>query len=391
MNLSKAFSLYNITRVSKTLPLNPYQLSKRKLKKTYELEVLEYNNEYLKIEFIPRNLNENYYSGVIWLDSSDYSLLKLEIVGGNKKNLFVPIGITEVEELNYKISYNYSKRQGNYKLSHISINYHSNIHNEISREINTEAILYITQYNESFYSPHFKFQHGISDYRALSIVPDTIIFNCLSKDGNFLLSKEQQYNLKTLKEEGEGFNSSDFGKELFENNYVIWSKDRISMKKTKKTIKINGVKNIDYQIDRYGFKSDMLEINTDIYFDLEESSEGILVETSSIFDIYNSYNHLSEDLLFQAYVNIYFDLVEIYRLKFLGQLDVESMGREEINDVFKQIVAQLEDDQSLLRKDSFAGQDINKLKMWNDFVDNELGINNFELMNISTDLHIKIR
>jgi hypothetical protein len=214
------------------------------------------------------------------------------------------------------------------------------------------------------------------------LIPDSIIFNRLSKDNYFLLSKNQTENLEELKIYGEKFKSSIFGNKLFEHNYVNWSADRIFMKKTKKTIDRPDMRNVEARIDRYGFKSDNLKISTKLYLDLEESDNEILIETCTFLDTYESFNHLNDDVNLQAYVNIYFDLAEVYRLKFLSSIDPARMNRLEIVKRYNEINHELEKQQLTLQEDSFGGENILKLKSWNDYIFNEIEIDNFQLMNI---------
>ena len=383
INMSQAFSMYNIIDTNRSLPQNPYQLSKRKLKRKYTLNELEHNTSFLKIEFTPKEINSNYCSGIIWLDSKDYSLVKLEIDGDNKNNFFQPIGITSIDKLDYTISYNYSKNLDAYRLSHVSVSYKCIVRNDTeSRIIKTEAILHMTKYDEKYFTPRFEFVEGTSDYKLISLVPDTAIFNYLSKEGHIKLTKKQSANLAKLRANGQNFGNSEFGNEFFENNYVVWSEDRITMKKAKKKIKIEDVRSIEDRIDRYGFNADKLEIRPLIYIDFQQSDTGVIIETSSILDIYNSYNRLDDGVRLQTYLNIYFDLVEVYRRRFLNSINPQMSRIEDIEKAFNLLLLQLEEQQALLRDDSFAGQDIDKLSKWNDLIYSELGINNFALFGI---------
>lgn len=382
LNISKAFSLYDVVKNNKSLPVNPLQLSKRKMKKIYKLEKIALNDQYLKIKFTSQNSKTNYFSGFIWLDSKDFSMIKLELVGDNKNKLFKPIGRTQIDDFKYQISYNFRKVDQVNLISHITLDYDTNLWSIKDRTIVTEAILYITNYENYYHLPHFSFQSSISDYRAISLIPDSIIFNRLSKDNYFLLSKNQTENLEELKIYGEKFKSSIFGNKLFEHNYVNWSADRIFMKKTKKTIDRPDMRNVEARIDRYGFKSDNLKISTKLYLDLEESDNEILIETCTFLDTYESFNHLNDDVNLQAYVNIYFDLAEVYRLKFLSSIDPARMNRLEIVKRYNEINHELEKQQLTLQEDSFGGENILKLKSWNDYIFNEIEIDNFQLMNI---------
>jgi len=386
LNMSRAFSLYNITKKVSSMPINPFQLSKRKLKKKYNLVQSGITDNYIKIKFTPKESNSNYHSGIAWLDGNNYSLVKLQIVGDNRNKLFMPIGNTSITELNYNISYNFNVQKNENVLNHISINYSSKIDNEIKpRIIRTEAIFHITKFNESYYSPRFQYQEGISDYRAISIIPDSIIYNHISNEGHILLTKKQLKNLEYLQSYGESFQSSQFGEELFEKNYVKWSTDRIIIKKTSKKINHSEVRSIEDRISRYGFstETDKLQIMPTIYLDLEESADGILVETGSILDTYNSFNHLDSGTSFQVYANIYFDLTELYRRKFLSVISPNFMSIQEIEQEYSKVINELNLQHELLKKESFGGNNLSNLVKWNDLINDELGLDNFEIFNIA--------
>ncbi len=393
VNMSKAFSIYNITKNNKSQPFNPYQLSKRKLRKNYNLEELEYNSKYIKIKFTPKKNKTNHFGGIVWVDSRNYSLIKLQIEGDNSNGFFEPIGNSSIEELNYKIKYNYKKDDDRNQLSFISLSYESKIANKNKpRLIRTEGILHITKYQDSYFNPVFSFIQDVSDYRLISLVPDTKIFNYLTKDGHILLSEKQLDNLKLLKSSGVRFNSSEFGDDLFLNNYVKWSRERIHLKKTPKKVSVNkpsslstnGIKGINDQINQYQFKVDLLNVDPKIYLDLQQTNDGVIVETICVIDVYNSFNHLDDNPQLQAYVNIYFDLVEIYRRQFVKLVNQEKGNNiEDIKIKFDTVLLKIEEDLSQLRSDSFAGNNILELKKWNDIIVSELGINNFELVGIT--------
>ena len=57
------------------------------------------------------------------------------------------------------------------------------------------------------YIAQFKFSQleEISDYRRISVIPDTKIYNSIEKSGHILLSNNQESYLKQLKENGQHY------------------------------------------------------------------------------------------------------------------------------------------------------------------------------------------
>ena len=101
-----------------------------------------------------------------------------------------------------------------------------------------------------------------------------------------------------------------------------------------------------------------------------------------IFSPYGSYYKMPIDTTTLCFINIYFDLVEIERLKLLEEINNSNRSFVEIDELYDLTVAKL----NLIRKRYFKeverGTNIEGMHKWNMYVLNNLNIDNFRIFNI---------
>ena len=388
LNISKSISQYSLIDGNKYFPRNPLELSQKKLKKYFKLELDHQTEEVIIIKFSPKKNQENLFSGTMWLDAKQYSIKKVILNAADKNNkLFEGIASTKIDRINFSLIYSYQLDSDMNYLQYIAISYDALLSNQLGDlfPVNTESILHIYDSNSEFISPKITYPEAISDYRLLTITPDTIIWNKLQKQNQIKLSSLQKEHLEIVKSHGINFKFlRGIKMKFFESNYEHWASEyRVRIKKSNKKLEEKEVRKLTDRIAKTNFLSDKLSIETILYLDILKTEEGYVYESSAIVDPFNSYNYLDVDDNILAYINIYFDLTEIYRRQLVDKLRDRNLSIDEINSIYQNVNKELAATQADLKKEAFAGRNITALERWNTIVINQLGIDNFDLFGLA--------
>ncbi len=377
IDLSRAMVMYSLLDGGSRFPTNPLELNKRKLKKSYALTVVQRSSEGVQIAFEPKRKKADYFSGYIWIDSASDQVKELVLESPEENTLFKTLGNLPIIDMAYQMVYSFQQAD----LLSLRIAYATSISRDESilqdtLSVEAEGILHLYGANtERFVEPTIDVPKEISDYRLFQLPPDTMIWSVIYRQNKVALTARQEQRLKEIQEDGTRFNRRSH---LFESNYLHWSGDeRVRIKKSPKTLPAADVRSLRDRVSKSNFMADNLKLSTILYLDYVESSGKILYETSAIFDVYQSFNHLDETSALQCYINIYFDLAEIYRRQLVARLSDSRMTPTEIEKIYQEVSTELLESQRALHEDAFAGRDIEALRSWSDFVLEKLGIDNF--------------
>ncbi len=388
INISKSISMYSLLDKHDLFPTNPLELSKRKLKKLYKLEVSNRLDDLLEIKFTPKKDRKNLFSGSMWVHPNRNVLKKIELFSDGRGNkLFEGLHVIDINKINFSLILSYETEQNFSQLNFIKLNYNAEVSNHLDETftVNTESILHLYDHNDQFFVPKIEYPEKISDYRLMTINPDTIIWNDLKKQNQIKHSQQQKDLLQNIKSNGKNFKEMVPDKEnFFESSYEQWSpKNRILLKKNTKKIRLENSHDFKNRIAKTNFLSDKLEIETVLYLDILKTNDGFLFESSAIMDPYKTFNYLEVDDALLAYANIYFDLAEHFRRRLMNELETQDHSLKEIEEIYKKINKELSEWQAELKKEAFAGRNLARLKEWNTLIVDELGINNFDLFKIA--------
>ena len=378
LNISQALILYSLTQGGEYFPTNPLELPKSQLRKKFNLSLVSKTSKYVQIAFSPRKENPDFFSGQVWIDPRDFSILKIQFENAtDSKSLFTGMGDTKINTLNFNLTYAYNAISENNKpLSYIKVSYAAELSDTLSRDfdIETEAIIHLYDYQQHFINPKIEFPDFLSDYRMLTVSEDPRLWEALINQNIIKQTSKQQLALSTIKNKGKRF-SSDLAIEdnIFENIYYEkWSSEkRIRLENKKDASRLNRARN-----DRN------LRLNTILYLNVVKKGQDFIFETSSIFDFLTSFNNLAVDPYAAIYQNIYFDLTEIHRRKLDAELSKPSTQFEDIEGIYNSIHKQLLEAQQKLKSEAFAGRNKKKLKKWNIQVYEALQVDNFQLFDI---------
>jgi len=389
VNISKALTMYSLLKGHAIFPINPLQLKRRKLRKKFKLSLESRTKERIVVAFEPRSDNSKFFSGKIWIHPKSHSIQAIELnSNGDGKKVFVGIGNSRIEEINYSLTFSFVEKENSSELSLVKLKYNAILGTAVDLtrllKVRTESILHLFDYNSSYILPYFDYHPQVWDYRLFTVVPsDTKLWTVLENDNQIKLSDSKRAIENKMKSQGTLFSDNLPTKDrFFERNFLLWSDTtRVVLKLKKNTnadrtplsrvgkISVDNLKKSPYAVDK-------LKVEIQLYLDMTKSDNGMLYRTATLFDSYKSYNELEESDNVECYVNICFDLAEIHRRKLENRISVSDKSHQTIKRLYKEISLELQKDLRAFRKAAFAGRPMLELHIWNKRIRLELGIDN---------------
>jgi len=401
LNSSKGISKMPLISDRDDYPSMPLQMTKREAKKHFRLSPGPGDNETLHIAFSPRKDSLSQFSGDLWIDKRNYSLLKADLFIQNaRKHPFLPVFPADsICRLDMAISHTFEHDGLSNRLDHISFSYrityksvrdsatvaHASV---IKRELTTRGILYFYDYGNPFILPYFEYDSEFDDYRKISIIPYNDFF--WDNNNTLVLTSAQKENLGFFAKEGSIVNYRDknFGNDflkirhtdstfssLYEYNYYFWSPDkRIMLNRKMNQNNIYPREKINTSI-----LSNLYSLNVQFLLDVTRKDETFDFRSYTVFDAAKTFYHLEEEPETRAFLNIYFDICEIERRNMEKQLNTSATTIQKIDSIYTEAVRRKDEITKQYLKEVQLGKASNLLTKWNDYVIESLGIDNLKI------------
>jgi len=327
---SEAIVMHRVDNDNLWFPGNPFEKTKRQLKKDYDLLLIGKSNgsrPVYKLECLPTQPRSNFKCQV-WIDSISNAVLRLEMSIENPiDHPFVALGEDSMLVNDFQINLDFELYKSEAILKSKSFHYdfyyqtrRSNQPN-VSFSVKTDAVLYLYGLNNGFDLPKFRLPPPEnSDYRQILAVP----YN------SFFWDNITEYRLLNKKAENDRFIAAHSirsskpcqraDNRFFEAEYYSWKTKRLILKE------VDSIPNSNLESS---LPANMYKLSAQIYLDINEFNDSIDHLSASIFDPYESFVYYPIEPRILCLVNIYFDLVEVQRLKFEGSLSA-NMNRYEI-------------------------------------------------------------
>ena len=393
--------LYNkLFKKSKLYPMSPLSLSKRKMMKYYNLSIdskyKNSNNEIIfVVQFEPKIKDRKFYYGKVWINKNTNQVIKINLkIKKSEISPFIPlhIGFAKIDLLELNISKSFININGEMYIKSIDFKYTINYNPSFPKGspsylISTKAFLYAYNYTDEFILPKFRFNNNMyQDYLNVSAFPYNLKFWNNIKDFSIsefyektdsFVNYDTSYLNKNFSERGM------FGeKTFFVAPYFFWSKDRISFRE-------------DFDLTKYQklLPSDRYNFNVQIYMDINIINDTIDVLTKTIFDPNFSFYHFKQAKESTAFINMYFDLIEIQRRKFIEKIDilkkkniVISQKLNQINTLYQETNIEIKKQSLDFFKDVQRGYNKEGVNKWNAYIYNKLGLDNISIFKLNTKL-----
>ena len=397
LNTSRAISYLNLSGKNEYMPTLPFQFSKSGMKKNFSLKMLsvyEAGTPVYHIGFAPRKSEGKAFSGEVWIDKTTYAILKIDLKGEQlSQHPFVSLWPSAtVDSVCMNVNMTYTMEAGHSMLSTLSFNY-SLLFRKMAfeREVKTSGMMYFYDFGDPFILPYFEYDLSQSDYRKITFFPYNEAFWKNSK--GLIYTEKQRLILNFLREHGNLVNYASVTdkdiplnsfvrhhKRFFEDNYVFWSDtNRVSVKKNH----LNKDSLAAFNIDRLKVKADLYHFKARIFLDINPVGDTLQWFSATVFDVYESFYKLPESLSTNCFLNLYFDLCEIERRKMESRLRIIAHpDKAQIDAIYQQTLSAIDIQTALYLKKVQSGDNLKELKIWNDRVRDELGVDNFKVFGL---------
>jgi hypothetical protein len=130
------------------------------------------------------------------------------------------------------------------------------------------------------------------------------------------------------------------------------------------------------------FRIDQYHLETQLFLDINTIDDSISHFSASVFDVNKSFYNLSSELFTDCFLNIYFDITEVYRRNMEAALDTISYTAAQIDSVYAASVSNLKQQQELFIKESESGGNMKGLLKWNEYIFEMLEIDNMKIFGL---------
>jgi hypothetical protein len=384
---SKVQRSFRIFEENYHFPKNPFEMSKKDLKLIYKLRLSnsfknEDNNTILVVDFKPYKDASYFFEGRAWLDSLSGELLKtsLQCLDAKIHPYSLELANDELVKMDLFLSNNFKKVEGKMYVESIEYNYHLHYENwKKERTImSMHNRLYAYNYKEKFEPAYYDFgRKSYNDYMKVNAAPYNAFFWEYMDEFSLFNRKELNlmFILKVPEDEKMVFlgNSKPIYR-LYSKTYKYWRSKRLFFEDS-------GMKRYNDDVLSV-LARDMYTISINIYLDINYLNDSLQCISRSIFDPYHSYYYFDPDSKSTAFLNMYFDCVEINRREMDALLKVQGMTKQKAKRIYRSRMVELGRKSVVFFRELDRGNDKEGMIKWNAFIKAELGIDNWELFEL---------
>ncbi|MBI9069370.1 MAG: carboxypeptidase-like regulatory domain-containing protein [Salinivirgaceae bacterium] len=387
---SKLFSKYSLFSKNENFPRNPFELNFSQLKKYYDLKLLsvykDNGSKIYEISFIPQRDKNMFFEGVAWIDITKNYLQKVDFVIKNSHKVpFLTFGnINKIHSIDIFLSKTFKLEQGDVRLSSMNYDIEMIYENFNGYKYSPRIHTYIKpfDYSNTFEPTLFDFGQTLhEDYRNASITSDDDFF---WSNREFYINTKTKDNVEFIKKYkiASSHQDFDFSKSWYKNgliqySFIEWDETRFVIHQEKIFEEKNPNLSEEFNSDKYNF-------NTKLYLDYNIIHDSVYCITKSILDPINTYYHFNIDNVTLVFFNIYWDLLEIERRELIKSINaLEQIDYVLVKQLYYKSVEKYKSATKLYLKETQRGKDLFYLKKWNDYVYENLKINNFDYFNVA--------
>ena len=389
---SKGIIFQKITQTSPVFPQNPIGLSRRRLKRYFELKLAsKYKNDQestiFVIHYFPKVNNGKAFEGKIWIDSTSNKIQKITLNCENAKIYpFKPIGHNdELLRMDFQLAKTFQEIEDEMYVQSIDFIYDLAYRTDADSIINisTTAVLYAYNYEDKFIEPFFDIRvNRYVDYQKING----------SMYNSFFWDNHQEFRVNEKKAERDQFlaesmmqsdanmfqrnNFFDVG--LLEFPYVLWDTLRIRFRENLKA-------DTTQDLTGKNFKSDFYDLHVQLYMDINEFQDSIHIITGAIFDPYQSYFYYKATPGATAFINMYFDLMEIQRRLLVQEIAEGERTVKRIKSLYRDRLNKVQNVKYQFFNDVNRGKNEKGMRKWNKIIKKHLGIDNVKLFGLFQD------
>lgn len=385
---SEAFILNKLMEKGAYFPAGPMASPQKKLKKEFHLNLeSKYKSEnqhtIYVIYYEPKDTSGNFFSGSIWIDSTQNAVLKItHEIQQAAIYPFALIGRSDsLTHVSLEISKTFQSFEDHYYLQSIDFNYsfqYKYRENDSVQTIASSAILYVYDYENEFRLPYFHFTESMyGDYVKILATPYNDFF--WKNIREFKMNDEQQKNDAFFRQNGNNtltarnLSKADSAQWSFEKPYIFWSENRVIFKED--------LNNNIAQTKIGGVPSDFYNLKVQLYLDVNLFNDTLHILSSTIFDPFETYFYYPVNPVSLTFINIYFDLMEIQRRELEAEILAGPKTESAIAESYQRRIQLTETMSAAYFKETERGNNQKAMLRWNETVKEQLKIDNVEIFN----------
>lgn len=370
-------------------PDQPTQFNKRKMKRNFSLR---FSGSYrdasgdsvLVITFTPKFEYPDAFSGTYWVKPEKRLIQKIELeVKDPISHPFRPLfPDDEVKLKSMSMSKTFTGEAENFAPEQIEMKYTVSYLAEDNTQYETQTSLLWKAFNfqDTFFIPRFGLEQNkdLSDYHLLARAP----YNAYFWEGEqaFAMSHTNAANRRFM-EDSANLNSLNIWEPnqyskvgFFEVAYIPWSKEN--------RVQFEPVRSRRTEEPSWTPIWDNFQLSAKIYFDLVEQYDSVKVITRTLWDPYSTYYPYEMDPEALAFINIYFDLLEMRRRGLHQKVEKVKNDRTAAFEAYLQFVDAWEAEQKKYIFELSRGKNEEALKKWNAKVRDAIGIDNMAIFEV---------
>lgn len=401
METSRALHMHRLYDHNDYFPVSPFELSKNKLKKKYNLFLYakfkdDKNRTIYVVDYTPKTQQDKYFEGRVWIDSLSAKIQKLNLKI-DKASIFPFVALTPKDTLlsvSMNITKNFKEIDGTPYVNAIDFNYNleykartadvqfiSRERNYTIKNVSSKALLYAYNYDDVFVLPFLEYNSDdMADYRLMNAIPynqdfwdhmDEFRFNDQIHQNEKFISEEADIDMENIFEP-----NAYFEKGFWEHAYKQWNKKRLFFREDPKN---KG----DYNKYMEWIPSERYHLEAQLFLDVNQFKDSLYINTCTVMDPYRTFYHFPKTNKDNAFINMYFDLIEIHRAKFEKEIRLNANSIDAIKSMYINKIEQLEKISQNFFREVARGTSQKGMEKWNRYIYEALEIDNLQIFEVS--------
>ena len=382
MGTSTGINLHKTFDFNLYFPCSPLEWNGLKLKKKFDLSFVEKfteNNETIYvIDFKERN-EEGKFHGRLWLDSTNQLLKKIRLQNEEGANSpFLAVGnADQIKAINFDITKTFHLIDGKNTVKSIDFNYTLNYLRKNKEEVtvNTKAALFAYDYKNLFVLPYFEKDYRLNDYQGINLAPYNK--NYWDHNSEFKLmaneSEKQLFIKSNTTNLIDSFSYDPITRQISfsQPTYRKWSLKRMNLTDIKDNSSARKYMNV------------YLKYNLDvkIFMNIDQFGPHNDIQLVTIFDPFTSYSNLETNPNSLAFINMYFDLIEIEKRELQKRI-TPNLPLKTIERLYDQTNSEIVELSRAFFTETAGGTNKKGMTDWNEYIYKRLRIDNLDFFQV---------
>ncbi len=382
---SKAIYSHELFGDNPYFPASPFQLTKGRLKKDYDLRLLskykdEQDNLIFVIDFTPRDSTDDLFSGQVWIDSLTADIYKVNLQKRSAKNHpFLPMGnVKRLDRIDLDITKNFKPADKGMIFESVNFDYSVHYTTNKSEKLVTDTRAVLIGYNseELFRLPQFDFIDArYGDYVKINAAPYNAFFwenmnefaddsraekNQLFLPGNSALTDRDMFG-----------DNEFFVGGVLQQPYVHWNGDPVFLAG-------GGAIKTPREEWQGTLPSERYALTVKYYLDINSFDNELHFLSANVLDPFETYYDYKMNPVDHMFVNMYFDLFEIHYREMVKALERCDCDESRMEEIFDEYTEKAKEQGKLFRYEVNRGKNWGQMEKWDRHIFDVLQISNIE-------------